>query len=76
VNAILNYGITVLESQVQIAVVAAGLDPTIGFMHAHGVRRSAVVLDLMEPLRTGGRCGGTDLGNEPSDVTRRPYSEG
>jgi CRISPR-associated protein Cas1 len=51
VNAMLNYGYAVLESQVQMAVVAAGLDPTIGFMHAHGGGRSALVLDLMEPLR-------------------------
>jgi CRISPR-associated endonuclease Cas1 len=51
VNAMLNYGYAVLESQVQMAVVAAGLDPTIGFMHAHEARRSALVLDLMEPIR-------------------------
>jgi CRISPR-associated protein Cas1 len=51
VNAMLNYGYAVLESQVQMAVVAAGLDPTIGFMHADGEGRSALVLDLMEPMR-------------------------
>lgn len=51
INAMLSYGYSVLESQVQMAVVAAGLDPTIGFMHSHGERRSALVLDLMEPMR-------------------------
>lgn len=51
VNAMLNYGYAVLESQVRIAVIAAGLDPTIGFMHAAGEGRSALVLDLMEPMR-------------------------
>jgi CRISP-associated protein Cas1 len=51
VNAMLNYGYAVLESQVQIVVVSAGLDPTIGYMHAQHVERSALVLDLMEPLR-------------------------
>ena len=51
INAMLNYGYAVLESQVQMTVVAAGLDPTIGFMHAPGERRSALVLDLMEPMR-------------------------
>jgi CRISP-associated protein Cas1 len=50
-NAMLNYGYAVLESQVQIAVVSAGLDPTIGYMHAQHAERSALVLDLMEPLR-------------------------
>jgi CRISP-associated protein Cas1 len=51
VNAMLNYGYAVLESQVRIAVVAAGLDPTVGFMHVAGEGRSALVLDLMEPMR-------------------------
>jgi CRISPR-associated endonuclease Cas1 len=51
VSAMLNYGYAVLESQVQMAVIAAGLDPTIGFMHSHDDRRSALVLDLMEPIR-------------------------
>ena len=51
VNATLNYGLAVLESQVRLAAVAAGLGPTIGYMHANGDTRSALVLDLMEPLR-------------------------
>jgi CRISP-associated protein Cas1 len=51
VNAMLNYALAVLESQVRIAVVSAGLDPTIGYMHSHHEGRSALVLDLMEPLR-------------------------
>src|SRR5262249_42043803 len=51
VNAILNYAYAVLESQLRIQVVAAGFDPTIGFLHAVGPDRPAFVLDLMEPLR-------------------------
>ncbi len=51
VNAILNYAYAVLESQVRIAAVAQGLDPTIGYLHAHRPRRAALVYDLMEPLR-------------------------
>jgi CRISPR-associated protein Cas1 len=41
----------VLESQVRIATVAQGFDPTIGFLHT--IRRGwvALVYDLMEPLR-------------------------
>lgn len=50
-NALLNYGYAMLESQVQMAVVAAGLDPTLGLMHAPQPGRPAFVLDLMEPLR-------------------------
>ncbi|MGH7087517.1 MAG: CRISPR-associated endonuclease Cas1 [Stellaceae bacterium] len=51
VNAMLNYGYAVLESQIRMAVVGAGLDPAIGLMHAPGIGRSPLVLDLMEPMR-------------------------
>lgn len=51
VNAMLNYGYAVLETQVQMAVVGAGFDPTIGYMHAQHPGRAAFILDLMEPLR-------------------------
>jgi CRISPR-associated protein Cas1 len=51
VSAMLNYGYRVLESQVQAATVATGLDPTIGYLHACRPGRAALVYDLMEPLR-------------------------
>jgi CRISPR-associated endonuclease Cas1 len=51
VNAMLNYAYRMLESQVRICSVAAGLDPTIGFLHANRENRVALVYDLMEPLR-------------------------
>lgn len=51
VNAMLNYAYGVLESQVRIATVAAGLDPTIGYLHVCRPGRVALVYDLMEPLR-------------------------
>jgi CRISPR-associated endonuclease Cas1 len=51
VNAMLNYAYGVLEGQVRIAAVAAGLDPTIGYLHACRPGRVALVYDLMEPLR-------------------------
>lgn len=51
VNAMLNYAYGVLGSQVQIAAVAAGLDPTIGYLHANHAGRVALVYDLMVPLR-------------------------
>lgn len=51
VNAILNYAYAILESQVRIQIVAAGLDPTIGVLHSGRRGRSDFVLDLMEPLR-------------------------
>ena len=51
VNAMLNYAYAVLESQVRIATVAQGLDPTIGYLHTCRPGRVALVYDLMEPLR-------------------------
>ncbi len=51
VNAMLNYAYGVLESQVRIATVAAGFDTGIGYLHACRPGRSALVYDLMEPLR-------------------------
>jgi CRISPR-associated endonuclease Cas1 len=47
----LNYAYAVLESQVRIAAVSQGLDPTVGYLHAFRPRRAALVYDLMEPLR-------------------------
>jgi CRISP-associated protein Cas1 len=51
VNAILNYAYAVLESQVRVQIVAAGFDPTIGFLHSGRRGRSDFVLDFMEPQR-------------------------
>ena len=51
INALLNYAYGLLETEVRIAVVAAGLDPTIGYLHARRPGRVALVYDLMEPLR-------------------------
>jgi CRISPR-associated endonuclease Cas1 len=50
-NAMLNYGLAVLESQVRMAVVATGLDPTIGYFHGRYGGKQTLVLDLMEPMR-------------------------
>lgn len=51
VNAMLNYGYAVLESQVRLSVAAAGLDPYRGYFHTLWRERQGLVLDLMEPMR-------------------------
>jgi CRISPR-associated endonuclease Cas1 len=51
VNALLNYGYAVLESQVRIAIAEAGLDPSIGYLHVCQAGRDSLVYDLMEPYR-------------------------
>jgi CRISPR-associated protein Cas1 len=51
VNAMLNYAYAILESRVLIVILAAGLDPTIGYLHSCRPGRAALVYDLMEPSR-------------------------
>jgi len=51
VNALLNYGYTVLRSATARAVVAAGLHPSIGLHHSNRGNAFALADDLMEPFR-------------------------
>ena len=51
VNALLNYAYAVVESQVHSALLIAGLEPSLGFLHANRPGRASLVYDLMEPLR-------------------------
>jgi CRISPR-associated protein Cas1 len=51
VNALLNYGYTVLRSLSARAVVAAGLHPSIGIHHANRGNAFALADDLIEPFR-------------------------
>ena len=51
INAMLNYGYGILKGQLLIEAVAAGLDPSIGFVHGNYSNRIPLILDLMEPLR-------------------------
>lgn len=50
-NALLNYGYTVLRAATARAVVAAGLHPTIGLHHSNENNAMRLVDDLMEPFR-------------------------
>lgn len=50
-NALLNYGYTVLRAATARAVVAAGLHPTIGLHHSNRGNAFALAEDLMEPFR-------------------------
>lgn len=51
VNAMLNYGYTIIRSATARAVVAAGLHPTISLHHSHRNNAFALADDLMEPFR-------------------------
>lgn len=50
-NAVLNYGYTVLRAATARAVIAAGLHPTIGIHHCNEGNPMRLVDDLMEPFR-------------------------
>ncbi|MHB0992602.1 MAG: type II CRISPR-associated endonuclease Cas1 [Burkholderiales bacterium] len=52
VNALLNYGYTVLRAATARAVVAAGLHPTLSLHHSNAGNAMRLVDDLMEPFRS------------------------
>ena len=51
INALLNYVYALLESESRLALLAAGLDPTLGVLHADQRNRDSFARDAMEPIR-------------------------
>lgn len=51
VNVLLSFGYTILQQNVLGAVLTAGLDPYVGFLHQMAYNRPSLALDLMEPFR-------------------------
>ena len=51
INALLNYGYTVLASEIAKFVNGLGLDPYYGFYHKPDISFQALVYDLIEPFR-------------------------
>lgn len=50
-NAMLNYGYTVLRACMARSIVAAGLHPSLGIHHSNAANPMRLVDDLMEPFR-------------------------
>jgi len=50
-NALLNYVYAIVEAEARIALLAVGLDPAIGIMHADLRARDSLACDLMEAIR-------------------------
>ena len=50
-NATLNYAYGVLYSQVERALILAGLDPFVGFLHTDNYNKRSLVFDMIEPFR-------------------------
>lgn len=51
VNTLLNYGYGILYSQIWSAIILAGLDPYIGFLHVEQTGKPSLVFDLIEEFR-------------------------
>jgi CRISPR-associated protein Cas1 len=51
VNALLNYGYAILESQCRKALNSVGLEPTVGSLHEDRQTKYPLVYDLQEPYR-------------------------
>ena len=51
INALLNYGYAILESEVRKYINSVGLDPAIGFLHEPTKSKSPLVYDLQELFR-------------------------
>ncbi len=50
-NAFLNYGYGILYARVEKALMVAGLDPYVGFMHRDDYNQKSMVFDFIEPYR-------------------------
>ena len=46
-----NYLFACVESEARLALLAHGLDPTLGVLHADQRNRDSLALDAMEPVR-------------------------
>ena len=50
-NSALNYGYGILQTQVERALVLAGLDPYGGYLHADRPGKASLIFDLIEEFR-------------------------
>ena len=51
-NAFLNYAYGILYSRVEKALMVAGVDPYLGFLHRDDYNQLSMVFDFIEPYRT------------------------
>jgi hypothetical protein len=51
INALLNYLYAILETEVRLAILAIGMDPGMGILHADLKSRDSFVFDVIEALR-------------------------
>jgi CRISPR-associated protein Cas1 len=51
INALLNYGYSILESETRKEINAVGLDPSVGFLHDLAQSKEPLVYDIQDILR-------------------------
>jgi len=51
INAMLNYGYALAETEARLAALTVGLDPGLAILHTDRKDRDSLALDLLEPLR-------------------------
>jgi CRISPR-associated protein Cas1 len=51
INALLNYGYAIAQSECRTALLQVGLDPGLGIVHADVKNRDSLALDLLETVR-------------------------
>ena len=79
VNAALSYGYAILVGECATALAAAGLDPSVGFLHADRGSRLSLALDLAEefrPLIVDSVVVSMARGGELSTASGRPVQAG
>jgi CRISP-associated protein Cas1 len=74
INAMRNYLFACLESEARLALLAQGLDPTMGVLHADQRNRDSLALDAMEPVRADVDAFLLDL-LEDREFTARDFGE-
>jgi hypothetical protein len=73
-NALRNYLFACLESEARLALLAQGLDPALGVLHADQRNRDSLALDAMEPVRADVDAFLLDL-LEDREFTARDFGE-
>ncbi|HLY02995.1 MAG TPA: CRISPR-associated endonuclease Cas1 [Candidatus Cybelea sp.] len=74
INAMRNYLFACLESETRLALLAQGLDPRLGVLHADQRNRDSLALDAMEPIRADVDAFLLDL-LEDREFTARDFGE-
>jgi hypothetical protein len=74
INAMRNYVFACLELEARLALLAQGLDPTLGVLHADQRNRDSLALDAMEPVRADVDAFLLDL-LEDREFTARDFGE-